>query len=76
MKCRYERCCFCVQLRLMCQVNNRAEVTLLPPYVPSDAERRDARLFAGNVRRLFADTLKLPLVDQASRRCTLCCRLP
>lgn len=37
---------------------------MLPVYRPSAAERADAALYAGNVRRLMAERLRVPLVDQ------------
>lgn len=51
-------------LRCMCQFRKRVHVTVLPPYHPSAAERADPALYAANVRRLFADTLGVPVVDQ------------
>ncbi|KAK9807513.1 hypothetical protein WJX72_001238 [[Myrmecia] bisecta] len=53
--------------RLMCQFYNRMEVTILPPYIPSEPEKADPVLYANNVRSLFAKTLKLPLSDQSHK---------
>ena len=53
-----------VQLRLMCQPYNSVVVRILPPYVPSEREVAQPRLFADNVRRLFSQELRLPLVEQ------------
>ena len=39
-------------------------VRILPPYRPSAAEIADPSLYAANVRRLVADALSLPVVDQ------------
>lgn len=44
-------------LRLMCQVYNRAKVTIFETYTPSEAERADPALFAANVRALMARSL-------------------
>lgn len=65
----------CLQLRLLCQLDNSVEVTVLPPYVPSTAERTDPRLFATNVRALYSKTLGLPLVNQSQHefRCDAVC---
>ena len=49
---------------MMCQLNNSVEVTILPPYIPSQKEQADPRIYASKVRRLFADTLQLPMVEQ------------
>ena len=43
------------------------EITHLPVYIPSDAERRDARLYANNVRALIARELGLPTHDVTFR---------
>ena len=58
--------CTLLQLRMLCQLNNSVEVTILPPYVPSQQEQADPRLYASNVRRLFADTLQVPMIEQVS----------
>ena len=52
------------QLRLVCQFENTLDVTVLPPYVPSQAEREDPKLYAKNVQKLYAETLSVPIVDQ------------
>jgi len=36
---------------------NHCEITLLEPYFPSDEEKKDAKLFANNVRSIMADEL-------------------
>ncbi len=53
------------QLRHLCQFDNWVEATILPPYHPSAAERSNPKLYAANVRGLYAKTLKLPLVNQS-----------
>lgn len=53
-----------VQLRMVCQFYNTVDVLILPPYMPTEREKTDVRLFANNVRRLFAEELRLPLVEQ------------
>ena len=55
-----------VQLRLVCQPYNSVVVRILPPYVPSEREVAQPRLFADNVRRLFSQELRLPLVEQVT----------
>ena len=60
-----------LQLRMMCQLYNSVEVTILPPYIPSQKEQANPRIYASNVRRLFADTLQLPMVEQVSPKIRL-----
>ena len=63
------------QLRLLCQLDNAVDVTVLPPYVPSAEERANPKLFAANVRALYGKTLQLPLVNQSQHefRCARTC---
>lgn len=51
-------------LRLVCQPYNSVVVRILPPYVPSEREAGQPRVFADNVRRLFSQELRLPMVEQ------------
>jgi hypothetical protein len=46
---------------MLCQFVNAVDVEILPPYVPSSAERSDPQLFAANVRREYAAASGLPL---------------
>lgn len=48
---------------LMAQPFNRMEVTYLPVYVPTAAEKKDPHLFANNVRALIARTLDVPTLE-------------
>eukprot|EP00803_Ostreobium_quekettii_P008157 evm.model.scf_3012.1 EVM.evm.TU.scf_3012.1 scf_3012:3275-11455(+) len=50
-------------LRVLCQFYNAVDVHILPPYMPSEAEKKDPMLYANNVRKLMADTLKAPMVE-------------
>jgi hypothetical protein len=43
----------CLQLRLMCQFGNAVTVEVLPPYIPSQAEKDDPALYAANIRKLI-----------------------
>ena len=52
------------QLRLACQFENRLDVTILPPYVPSEQERGSPAAYAKSVQRLYAQALGVPIVDQ------------
>ena len=52
------------QLRMACQFENTLDVRVLPPYVPSEAEKADPKLYAKNVQGLYAQTLGVPVVDQ------------
>ncbi len=46
------------------QVSKVLTVRVLPPYVPSEAEKADPGLYAANVRALYGRELGVPLVDQ------------
>lgn len=59
------------QVRLVCQFFNYLEINVLPPYIPSQAEKDDPLLYAQNVRKLFADALGVPMVDQVSLSLTV-----
>ena len=50
-------------VRALCQFRKRVDVLVLPPYFPNEEEKRDAALFAGNVRRLCAEALGVPMRD-------------
>lgn len=50
-------------VRALCQFRKKVDVLVLPPYFPSEEEKKDAALFAGNVRRKCAEALGLPLRD-------------
>lgn len=47
-------------MRVLSRPLNVAEVTVLPPYTPSDEEQRDAALYAANVRHAIATALGVP----------------
>eukprot|EP00879_Flechtneria_rotunda_P016757 GHRR01017539.1.p1 GENE.GHRR01017539.1~~GHRR01017539.1.p1 ORF type:complete len:297 (+),score=50.95 GHRR01017539.1:737-1627(+) len=51
-------------LRLMCQFRNHVTVEMLPPYIPSQAEKKDPVLYAANVRKLMANALGIHLCDE------------
>lgn len=53
-----------MQLRMMSQISNAVEITVLSPYVPSEEERASPALYAKNVQELFCRTLGIPAVDQ------------
>ena len=53
-------------LRLLTAVGNTVEVTVLPPYAPSEAEQRDPAAFGAAVRALMADALHVPREDCGS----------
>ncbi len=57
-----------VQLRMMSQISNAVEITVLPPYVPSEEERASPALYASNVQQVFCKTLGIPAVDQVCSR--------
>ena len=47
----------------LCQYHIPVEFHILPPYQPSDEEKRNADLYAENVRRLMAAYLDVPRSD-------------
>ncbi len=53
-------------LRLLCQWRNELEMTILPPYVPSEQEKADPKLYAANVRSLMARALNQPLLPHSN----------
>eukprot|EP00878_Enallax_costatus_P021022 GHUV01022239.1.p1 GENE.GHUV01022239.1~~GHUV01022239.1.p1 ORF type:complete len:120 (+),score=27.24 GHUV01022239.1:1167-1526(+) len=53
-----------LQLRMMCQLQNFLSVEVLPPYVPSQEEKDNPALYAANIRKLIAEALNVPMVDQ------------
>lgn len=50
-------------VRALCQIRKRVDVLVLPPYLPSEAEKKDPALFAANVRRVCAEALGVPMRD-------------
>jgi len=46
-----------------CQWSTQVELEFLPPYLPSPEEQEDPVLFAGNVRRVMAQSLGVALCD-------------
>ncbi|CAL5228764.1 g11952 [Coccomyxa viridis] len=55
-------------MRLQTQLINLVDVEVLPPYIPSEEERKDPRLYADNVRRLMGEKLGVPLVEQGLKQ--------
>ena len=60
----------------MSQFYNSLNVTILPPYIPSEAERKDPDLYADNVRRLYAQHLQLPLSSEVTPLADVRARVP
>ena len=54
-----------LMLRLMAQPYQPCELIYLPVYHPSDEEKKDARLFANNVRDVIAAALGVPCTDHS-----------
>lgn len=48
-------------LRLVTQFSNTMEITFLPVYTPSEAEKHDPILYAANVRRYMSEKSGIPL---------------
>lgn len=64
-----------LQIRLVCQFVNVLDVMVLPPYMPSAAEKADALLYASNVRALYASETGWPLVEQSQREFIALCKV-
>ena len=47
----------------MCQPIISVEMEYLPVYHPSEEEKKDAMMFANNVRQLMAQELNIPISD-------------
>ncbi|XP_071959020.1 lysophosphatidylcholine acyltransferase 2-like isoform X2 [Antedon mediterranea] len=60
----------CVWLTF-CNFNNEVEVEFLPVYKPNEEEKKDAKLFARNVRGVIAKALDLPVTDHTFEDCRL-----
>ncbi|GMH64412.1 hypothetical protein TrRE_jg295, partial [Triparma retinervis] len=54
-----------IVLKCLCSPWMRMTVEFLPPYVPSEEEKKDTRLYARNVRARMADHLRIPATDQS-----------
>ena len=52
-------------LYTVCQLHVYAEIEFLPPYTPSEEEKKDPQLFADNVRKVMADAAGVPLCDMS-----------
>lgn len=52
-------------LRIFSQFSNSCEITWLPVYYPSEAEKADPKLYAENVRTAIADALHVPKVESS-----------
>lgn len=50
--------------RLLSQFVNHLSIEILPPYIPSEIEKRDASVYAASVRDVMAKALQVPLVEQ------------
>ncbi|KAK2720999.1 lysophosphatidylcholine acyltransferase 2-like isoform X2 [Artemia franciscana] len=55
----------------MTQFVTYAEIEFLPPYVPSEEEIRDPKIFAENVRLEMAKCLEVPVVNYSFEDCRL-----
>jgi lysophosphatidylcholine acyltransferase / lyso-PAF acetyltransferase len=52
-------------VRMLCQVNNTLEVEFLPPYYPSEEEKKQPALYAENVRQCMAEKLQVACTNHA-----------
>nr|XP_012996283.1 lysophosphatidylcholine acyltransferase 1 [Cavia porcellus] len=55
----------------LCQFHNQVEIEFLPVYSPSEEERRNPALYAGNVRRVMAEALGVSVTDYTFEDCQL-----
>ncbi|XP_041375841.1 lysophosphatidylcholine acyltransferase 2-like isoform X2 [Gigantopelta aegis] len=55
----------------LCQFHNYLEIEFLPVYVPNEEEKKDAKLFANNVRDVMAKCLGCPVTDHTYDDCRL-----
>jgi lysophosphatidylcholine acyltransferase/lyso-PAF acetyltransferase len=55
----------------MTQFVTYVEIEFLPPYVPSDEEKRDPKVFAENLRLEMAKCLDVPVVNYSFEDCQL-----
>ncbi|XP_055890933.1 lysophosphatidylcholine acyltransferase 2-like isoform X2 [Biomphalaria glabrata] len=55
----------------LCQFYTRIEIEYLPVYTPSEAEKKDPKLFANNVREKMASCLGVPVTDHTYDDCRL-----
>ncbi|RUS90250.1 hypothetical protein EGW08_002031 [Elysia chlorotica] len=55
----------------MCQFYTKVDVMYLPPYHPSEEEKKDPKLYAANVRALMAKCLNCPVTDHTYDDCRL-----
>lgn len=56
------------------QVHSTCEIEFLPVYHPSEEEKKDAKLYARNVRDVMAKSLGVPVLDYTYDDCRLMCR--
>ena len=54
-------------LRMLTQFRTHIDITVLPVYTPSAAEKADPRLYSENVRILMAQHLGCPLSDYSTK---------
>lgn len=52
-------------IRLFSQFSNSCEIHWLPVYYPSDAEKKDPKLYAENVRKAIAKAINVPLIESS-----------
>lgn len=58
-------------LYTLCQFSNKMEVTYLPVYYPNESEKKDAKLYAVNVRDTMAEYLKVRSTFHTYEDCRL-----
>lgn len=55
----------------LCQFRTNVEIEFLPVYTPSEEEKKNAALFASNVRAKMAEALGVPVTDHSYDDCRL-----
>ncbi|XP_066510174.1 lysophosphatidylcholine acyltransferase 2-like [Hoplias malabaricus] len=58
-------------LLTLCQLYTLVEIEFLPPYVPTEEEKKNAHKFAHSVRSLMSESLRLPVTDHTFEDCRL-----
>ncbi|RDD47169.1 Lysophosphatidylcholine acyltransferase 2 [Trichoplax sp. H2] len=58
-------------IHCVCQFRHEAIVDILPVYHPTEEEKKNPRIYADNVRKLFSDFLSMPTTEHTYEDCCL-----
>ena len=64
-----------LQVRMLTQLINVLDVTVLPPHVPSAEERQHPEFFASTVRAQYAEASGYNLAEQGQREFVALCKV-